>query len=243
LPSWLVEKENAFFVLLAYTLVFGIALPLWVANWWRGSKNFTKDRIMHETMGRFYRDLKESIKMRGEIRINTNDVALIDLLATAEEFKLLDTLTSAPADPEAIKTLAESVKSALFEQSREKFDKSRPYGIYPWHYKTTVLLFAHFLRVKISDPILRDQQAMVVGKSAHLVQGMLQIAISRNWMGVSIMVIDLGQDIIQGLYFTQIALRQVPYLDGREVQKALNGKKKKITTVRQLLEIDPEELK
>jgi translocation protein SEC63 len=65
LPSWLVEKENAWMVLCAYTLIFGIMLPLWVANWWRGSKNFTKDRIMHETMGRFYRDLKESIKMRG----------------------------------------------------------------------------------------------------------------------------------------------------------------------------------
>ena len=39
------------------------------------------------------------------------------------------------------------------------------------------------------------------------------------------MVIDLGQDIIQGLYFTQVALKQVPYLDGREVQKGLTGKK------------------
>lgn len=180
--------------------------------------------------------------MRGLI-YKTNILALIDLLATAEEFKLLDKLTISPADPVELKALAESVKTALFEQSQEKFEKSRQFGIYPWHYKTTILLFAHFLRVKISDPVLQTQQSMIVGKSAHLVQGMLQIAISRNWMGVAIMVVDLGQDIIQGLYFTQIALKQVPYLDGREAQKALNGKKKKITTIRQLLEIDPEELK
>jgi translocation protein SEC63 len=155
----------------------------------------------------------------------------------------LDTFTATPSDPEALRVLAESVKSTLLEQSHEKFEKSRIYGVYPWHYKTTVLLFAHFLRVDVSDPVLRAQQVMIVGKTAHLAQGMLQIAISRNWMGVAIMVIDLGQNIIQGLYFTQSPLRQVCYLDRKEVSKALSARKKKITSVRQLLEIEPEELK
>ena len=64
LPAWLVAKKNSVFVLLVYGLMFGVALPMWVAKWWKGSKNFTKDKIMHETMGRYYRELKDSMTMK-----------------------------------------------------------------------------------------------------------------------------------------------------------------------------------
>lgn len=148
------------------------------------------------------------------------------------------------ADPEKVKELADKVKSALFEQSREKFEKSRVYGSLKYHYKVTVLLFAHFLRVKVSDPVLRAQQILIIGKSAHLAQGMLQIAISRNWMNVAALIIELAQDIVQAIYFSQSPLRQLPHLlDSKEATKALNSKKKKIDTVMQLLEIEPETLK
>ncbi len=65
LPTWLVSKGNNSLILLIYTLAFGIGLPLWVARWWYNSKNYTKDKIMHSTMAKFYKEMKPNLALKG----------------------------------------------------------------------------------------------------------------------------------------------------------------------------------
>jgi translocation protein SEC63 len=77
LPAWLVVKENSPFVLLAYALIFGIALPMYVARWWYKTKDLTKQKILNVTMARYYKEVKENTTMK----------KLLEILCIAEEFK------------------------------------------------------------------------------------------------------------------------------------------------------------
>lgn len=163
---------------------------------------------------------------------------MIDLLTTAEEFRH----EAEPSDPKELELLTEKVRAAVYQLTREKFEKSKLYGAIPWSFKVSVLLYAHLLRVPVKDPVLFRQQQMVVNKSAHLVQGMLQIAISRNWLNVTIMAIDLGQFIIQGFHYQQSTFSQLPYFERPEIAKAL-ASRKKIANIRDLLGLEVEDLK
>ncbi|KAJ3081562.1 secretory subunit [Quaeritorhiza haematococci] len=228
LPAWLVTGGNSVTVLGVYALAFGIALPFWVSRWWSGAKNFTKDKIMHQTMGRFYREIKE----------NMTNKSLVDLLTTADEFATI----VKGNDGGATAKLADKVKRAMDEKSGDRFEKSKKYGaVIPWSYKVSVLLYAHFLRVPVENEALAQEQAEVVESAAKLVNGMLQIAISRNWLNIAMMVIDIGQMITQALYFNQPPVAQLPFVDEPAILKHFNTKKRNIRTIRDLLEMSPED--
>lgn len=49
LPSWIVEKENSFWVLGLYALVFMVALPVAVGTWWYRSIRFSGDKVLLDT--------------------------------------------------------------------------------------------------------------------------------------------------------------------------------------------------
>jgi hypothetical protein len=71
--------------------------------------------------------------------------------------------------------------------------------------KAIVLLLAHMTRVNVSDKHLAEQQAIVVAKSAHMVNGVLQIAAARFWLATAIVAIDLRQvgRLVNGSYSEQ----------------------------------------
>lgn len=65
LPSWLVQAENSSLVLLVYTLLFGLGLPVMVAKWWSSAKVMSKFQILNITMANYYRDLTDSLDFKG----------------------------------------------------------------------------------------------------------------------------------------------------------------------------------
>ena len=72
LPTWLVAAGNANKVLFLYAMIFGIGLPYLVSRWWTESRRFTKDSILNDTMGNFYKELKETIPLKGESIVESN---------------------------------------------------------------------------------------------------------------------------------------------------------------------------
>ncbi|KAI9593363.1 Sec63 Brl domain-containing protein [Syncephalis fuscata] len=225
LPPWLIEGGSANFVLLAYIAVFGVFLPLAVGRWWYKSRRYTKDQIMNQTMALFFKEMKESIHIKG----------LIDILSNSTEFK--EECPWRPNDAKAVPELAAEVKKAV-EARSEKFERSKKFTA-PTAYKALTLLYAHFYRVPITDADLKKDQEFIVGKSAHLVQGMMQIALSHGWLATSMFCMDMSQ-AIQGTNSQGSPLLQLPSVD-QEIIKHCKTKKRNVRTVTELMEVPEDE--
>lgn len=59
LPPWVIESSNNGWVLGAYAIIFGGALPFMVGKWWFGSRQYTKDGVKGRTSELFFKSVKE----------------------------------------------------------------------------------------------------------------------------------------------------------------------------------------
>lgn len=59
LPKWIVESGNNIWVLGAYGLLFGGALPALVGRWWFGNRQKTKDGVHARSAAAFFKGLSE----------------------------------------------------------------------------------------------------------------------------------------------------------------------------------------
>ena len=87
------------------------------------------------------------------------------------------------------------------------------------------LLYAHFHRVPLDDGDMKQDQAFVVSKAIKLVQGMMQIAIARQWLVPALHSSSLSQFLVQGMWESQSALLQLPYMDFEIIKHCVNGKR------------------
>ncbi|KAH9270693.1 hypothetical protein BASA83_007053 [Batrachochytrium salamandrivorans] len=215
LPKWLVEEGNSTIVLLLYTLIFGIGLPVVVARWWSKAKHMTKNKIANETMALFYRDIKDKMSFRG----------LLDVLSKSNEFLDLATEGSA-ADYE---DLAGEIKVAMEATTAHRFDKTKKaHGKDPASiasYRASLLITAYLLRVHPVNTILLEAQRRVIRQSAVLTSGMLQIGIARHWLSTTSDIIELSQMIVQAQYQHQSPLMQIPLLTQDSLKLFRTGKR------------------
>ena len=223
LPAWLVKKENNLLVLLIYTLIFGVALPYWVASWWYQSKSLTRDKILHSTMGFFYKEVHEKIGPKG----------ILEIISAAQEFNSIPDFNE-----KDIQDLALVVKKTLDERYKGTIiDKSKKYP--PKSYQILLLLHSHLLRIELpqSQTLIRDS---IIEKAIDLIKGVLQITVSRNWLQASTTTLELSQNMIQALYFSQSQLSQLPNLDAT-ILKHFVTKKRNIDSISSFLELNDEE--
>ncbi|KAI9094099.1 Sec63 Brl domain-containing protein [Phlyctochytrium arcticum] len=231
LPKWLVEEGNNFKVLSIYVGVFMILLPALVAQWWNKAKHMNKEKIMHPTMAKYYRELKESLGFK----------ALLDILCKADEFYTLLSLDR--ADVPALERLTEQVKKAMEENTTDRWNK-KPFSAKDpqtaMQQKVLLLLHSHMLRLVPDDPKLAREQLIAAEKSVQLVGGMLQIAITRSWLNIALSVVDMGQMLTQAVYFHQSPIMQLPYITADKM-KYFKSKKRDVGTIRDLLELEDKE--
>ncbi|TPX36853.1 hypothetical protein SeMB42_g03886 [Synchytrium endobioticum] len=229
LPSWLVSEGSSSLVLLVYGLVFGIGLPVMVARWWGSSKSTTKDKLMIDTMNVFYKEMKEMMPPKAQL----------DLISIAMEFrpkiKIVDPKQPDPAEAK----LEKLIKDAMEEKGNgDKFDKPKRYmQQIPWSARVSLLLYSHLLRVPLDDPEMEEERIFVVEKSAHLMNGLLQIALARFHATTIFTIIELGQFIHQGLYYKEHPFMLLP---GMKKEHIRHFTSKKIQTFRDLLVLDDE---
>ncbi|KAH7051647.1 Sec63 Brl domain-containing protein [Linnemannia elongata] len=226
LPTWLVEAHNNFWVLAAYGIVCGLMLPYFIGKWWYRSGDFTKDKIRTKTMGVFFKQLKET----------TNAKEIVEILSLAEEFK--EDIVSRPTDEAALEKLGAQVNTALENKNGEKFEYSKK-STSPASLKVLTLLYAHTLNVPVEDKDLAQDQVDIAAKTLHLIHGMIQITTARQWLSVSLALMDMSQILVQGLYFHDSPLQQLPFVDAEAV-KALKGKKQ-VKSISQFMDMDRED--
>jgi len=164
LPPWVVEAHNNAWVLGAYGILFGIGLPFIVVcvhifakdasrfetfrapqgKWWFGSRSKTKDGVFSQTATSFWKSLTE-----------TSDVfEVISAIGSAEEWQTMASGRSAPSD--ILRTLEKAVEAELgfrWVHIRKQFQRAA--GELDARWVSLILLYAHFLRLPIGDPVLR----------------------------------------------------------------------------------------
>ncbi|KAK5669997.1 hypothetical protein BDV3_004096 [Batrachochytrium dendrobatidis] len=230
LPKWLVEEGNSAVVLLFYTLIFGIGMPVMVARWWSKAKHMTKNKIENETMALFYRDIKESMSFK----------SLVDVLSKSTEFISL-TVDGTAAEYEK---LSGQIQTAMEETTVHRFDHLKKVTSKDFtavaSYRASLLIYAHLVRVFPEDPVLLEVQRRVIERCSILTNGMLQIVTARHWLSTTTAIIELSQLIVQALYQHQSALMQIPYCD-KNILKTFQTKNRNIDTVEKFVLLKKDE--
>lgn len=100
---------------------------------------------------------------------------------------------------------------------------------------------AHMLRVPLGNDVLLKDQAFIVEKSIHLLHGMLQISLARDWLQTSLNCIDLSQFLVQALWLKDAALLQLPHITSKsECLRHPGTNKPHVKTIDQLMSMDAE---
>lgn len=126
------------------------------------------------------------------------------------------------------------IQKALDGKTFERFDRKK--GMSKLQEKICILLVAYLARVTPDSQKLKEEQAIVAVESAKLVNGLLQIAVSRSWLNMSFMILDLSQMIYQAQYYKQSPLYQLPFMDPT-ILKHFDTKKRKISTIKEYLSL------
>ncbi|KAG2216131.1 hypothetical protein INT45_005643 [Circinella minor] len=237
LPKKLVEGGNSKFVLLIYACIFGLGLPYYIARWWYNSRRHTKDRILNGSMRVFVKELKE----------NADFKALIRILSGAHEFA--ENAATRPGEEKLLKSVDGAIAQELENRFGEKYetgDENTP----AYRRKATSLLYAYFLRQDFTSKnsssaakALLQDQGFIIEKSIHLLQGLLQIAIVKQWLGVASNIMDLQQHLLQATYPGEQSVKQLPHIDTQILRRYYRNNKKHIHSVQQILALSESERK
>ncbi|KAG0168426.1 secretory subunit [Apophysomyces sp. BC1034] len=236
LPKNLVEGTNSKFVLAFYALLFGLGLPYYIASWWYNSRRYTKDKILNATMAVFVKGLKE----------NADFKELTKLLAGAYEFK--ENADQRPGEDKALKTIDVMITEELENRYGEKYERLND-TVPAYRRKARTLLYAYFLRLDINTKLsagdanlLAKDQRFIVEKSIHLLQGLLQIAIVKQWLGIAVLTMDVQQHLMQATHPGDFSVKQLPYINNTVLRK-FSKSKKSVQSVKQIVEMSESERK
>jgi preprotein translocase subunit Sec63 len=103
--------------------------------------------------------------------------------------------------------------------------------------KAYALLYAHFHRIEIVDGDLKQDQAFVVSKAGKLVQGILQIALARQWLHPALSCMALSQYIVHGTWEGHSPLLQLPFITHDISRHSLTGRRA-IKSIADLLDMN-----
>ncbi|KAG6816910.1 hypothetical protein H0H87_001863 [Tephrocybe sp. NHM501043] len=183
LPKWIVEGKNNIWVLGFYGIVFGGALPALVGRWWFGSRQKTKDGVNALSAAAFFKTLKEESTFE-------------EVLGTfGRSFQWELPVQKAKSLPEL-----DTLEKRIEETAGLKWKEVRKIcGQEPLRRKGLILLYAHLLRLDIHSSVLRAEQSQILLQAPLLLNALLNIATSRNWLSPSVTIMRLHAYLTQAL--------------------------------------------
>lgn len=138
IPSWVVDSKNKAYVMGVYALVFGLVLPYLIGRWWWSARAYTKDSILNETASVYFREIKE-------------DATFADIVAIISS--AIELRPRPGWQPNAaFKALEADVEHALSDRGIPLDSKALKR---PGARRAAVLLYAHLLRLPITDDALQ----------------------------------------------------------------------------------------
>ncbi|KAM5540600.1 hypothetical protein V8D89_005631 [Ganoderma adspersum] len=191
LPPWV---ANNIWVLAAYGVIFGGALPAIVGRWWFGYREKTKDGVHARSAATFFKTLSEESGM--------DDV-------TTSLTKAFENEIAKVGKPESE---LDQLESQIKEKLAAKWDELVQLAeVVPGEHDTRrrafILLYAHFLRVPVQNATLQKEQTALLLQTPTLLSSMLNITMSRNWLLPTIAAMRLHAYITQALLPSKVDLR------------------------------------
>lgn len=145
LPKWIVESHNNVWVLGFYGLLFGGALPALVGKWWFGNRQKTKDGVHAKSAAAFFKGLKEESGME----------EVVGTLGKAYQFELSDAgVRKSDVGIDRLESEIEKRAGAKWSEVR-KIAKDVDGKLHVKRRRALVLIYAHLLRIEISDAKLQ----------------------------------------------------------------------------------------
>lgn len=146
LPKWIVESKNNIWVLGAYGILFGGALPLLVGRWWFGNRQKTKDGIHAKSAAAFFKSISEEA--------STEEV--VSALGKAFKWELPESKgaqSSAELD-ELEKTILQKVGQQYLEV--KKLTRDVDGELHVSRRRALILIYAHLVRLPIKSTSLQE---------------------------------------------------------------------------------------
>ncbi|KAI0092659.1 DnaJ-domain-containing protein [Irpex rosettiformis] len=211
LPKGIIEGRSRMFVLAGYALVFGGFLPALVGRWWFGNREKTKDGVNARSAATFFKSL-------------TEESSIDDVVASlGKSFEYERSAVSKQA--KEIDELEEEIEKAL----GQKWNTLKSLAeILPKQYQARrrafILLYAHLLRLPIPGASLRKEQSSVLLQTPALLNSLLNIVTSRNWLGPTLAAMRLHAYLAQALLpgDTSLQLAQLPGISQPEGRRLLH---------------------
>ncbi|QSL66446.1 hypothetical protein MERGE_000826 [Pneumocystis wakefieldiae] len=180
LPKWVVESKNNCYVLGAYAIAFGFALPYFVGKWWYGNKLYTREGIHAKSAERFFKGVEE-IMVPGKAEL---------LISQSQEYKFLTGFE------DELKTIEQKI-------------------------------------------LQKDKQISLLESILPLHAGLLSISLIYGFLQPINYIMELSQNIIQGIPSSGSPLLQLPYIS-KKIAKGILEKIGYPITLQQFIKI-PEE--
>ncbi|KAK0629877.1 Sec63 Brl domain-containing protein [Bombardia bombarda] len=222
LPKIIVSDGNGKYVVLIYSMLFGVLLPYLVGSWWYGTLRRSKEGVLMESANRLFRAYKDNIDEGG----------VIAALSSGKEFEALFKGDKADAGLSKIESriLAEGEGSPLAgglsvkDKSRLEDSESGPQR------KALALLWAYLGRVELDDPVLNKAKFEVAPVAHALNKAFTQISLAYMNTAPLLSSYYTSQLLIQALPPKSSPLLQLPYFTPKIV-KAVEGDSRVHTSV------------
>ncbi|CAE6476988.1 unnamed protein product [Rhizoctonia solani] len=185
IPKWIVEGKNSMIVLAFYGAIFMGILPLVVGRWWFGSRGLTKDGVHGNTASLFFKGVTEDASID----------FLVSLLSrgfSTEQNAFSQKVTHTPAVEDDLNGLETEIKVLLGSRwsTTAKVPQAR---------RALVLLYAHLLRLPVTNEVLRKEQAALILRAPTLLTSLLTMTLSRNWAASSLQLMHLHAYLAQAI--------------------------------------------
>ena len=171
----------------------------------------SKNKILNASMAIFYRDLRDE----------SNFKSVLDILSRSLEYQKL--IQNAKITFSEWDEYTQLVKTKLGANDKKKLQQD------PTSQKILLLLNGHLNRIFASGPLEKVQQQVVV-TAVNLTMGLLQIAVSRNWLNASATILQVSQHLLQAIPFKQSPLLQLPHIS-LDLLKHFNTKKRSVQDI------------
>ncbi|KAJ7743136.1 translocation protein sec63 [Mycena metata] len=177
LPAWIIAGHNNIWVLGVYALLVGGVLPSLVGRWWFGNRQKTKDGIQALSAAAFFKNLTDE----------STEADVVRVLASAYTFETF------AASKESTDALEAQVRSAIGDAAWAGIA-----GEDARRRRAMVLLSAYLLRIDVGQRLAKEQFALLL-QTPLLLNAMLTISQSRNWLTPTLAIMRLHAFFAQAL--------------------------------------------
>ncbi|KAK1750693.1 hypothetical protein QBC47DRAFT_331337 [Echria macrotheca] len=222
LPKIIVSDGNGKYVVLLYSILFGVLLPYLVGSWWYGTLRRSKEGVLMESANRLFLEYKDDIDEGG----------IVSALSTGKEFEELLKGDKIEANLSKIESrvLAEGEFSPIAAGLSLK-DKEKLENLDNGPRRTALaLLWAYLGRIELDDPVLNKAKFEVAPIAEALNKAFTAISLAYMNTAPLLGSYYASQLLIQALPPKASPLLQLPYFTPKIV-KAIEGDSRVRTTV------------